>query len=183
VTTLSIRAYARHRGLKSDNAVRKAIAAGRITLEPDGKIDPEKADAEWAATTDPARQPGNRVPSSADRPPAEAAPAGAPPAGGAAFAQARTVHEATKAEVAGLRLAKLKGELVDRQKAQQTVFDLARRERDAWINWPPRVAAQMAAELQRATSARVDAHALETILVQYVREHLADLAEVEVALR
>ena len=41
---LSIRAYARHRGV-SDAAVRKAIATGRITPEADGTVDPERADA------------------------------------------------------------------------------------------------------------------------------------------
>ena len=40
---ISIRAYGRHRGV-SDAAVRKAIKAGRITPEPDGSIDPDKAD-------------------------------------------------------------------------------------------------------------------------------------------
>jgi len=40
---LSIRAYARHRGV-SDTAVHKAIRAGRITPEADGTIDPDKAD-------------------------------------------------------------------------------------------------------------------------------------------
>ncbi|HGG60421.1 MAG TPA: elements of external origin, partial [Gammaproteobacteria bacterium] len=52
---ISIRAYARHRGV-SDAAVRKAIKTGRITPEPDGTIDPQKADAEWAANTDSAQQ-------------------------------------------------------------------------------------------------------------------------------
>jgi len=36
---LSRRKYAEHRGV-SEKAVRKAIASGRITLEPDGTIDP-----------------------------------------------------------------------------------------------------------------------------------------------
>ena len=40
---LSIRAYARHRGV-SDTAVHKAIRAGRITPEPDGTIDADRAD-------------------------------------------------------------------------------------------------------------------------------------------
>ena len=48
---LSIRAYARHRGV-SDAAVRKAIAAGRVTPEADGTLDPERADAEWARNTE-----------------------------------------------------------------------------------------------------------------------------------
>ena len=47
---LSRRAYARHRGC-NESAVRKAIAAGRISVEADGTIDPEKADAAWAANT------------------------------------------------------------------------------------------------------------------------------------
>lgn len=44
---LSIRAYAQHRGV-SHTAVAKAIKAGRISKEPDGTIDPAKADAQWA---------------------------------------------------------------------------------------------------------------------------------------
>jgi hypothetical protein len=54
-TPISIRAYGRHRGV-SDAAVRKAIKTGRITPEPDGKIDPDKADAEWETNTDVAQQ-------------------------------------------------------------------------------------------------------------------------------
>jgi len=44
---LSIRAYARHRGV-SDTAVHKAIRSGRITPEADGTIDPVRADRDWA---------------------------------------------------------------------------------------------------------------------------------------
>jgi hypothetical protein len=57
------------------------------------------------------------------------------------------------------------------------VFDLARRERDAWIGWPPRVAANMAAELG------IDPHRVEQVLDRYLREHLAELGEVRVDLR
>ena len=48
-----------------------------------------------------------------------------------------------------MRLQKLKGELIDRARAMALVFRLAREERDAWVNWPARVAALMAAELGR----------------------------------
>ncbi len=51
---LSRRKYAAHRGC-NESAVRKAIARGRITLTEDGRIDPARADREWAAHTDPAR--------------------------------------------------------------------------------------------------------------------------------
>lgn len=46
---VSLRAYARHRGVTL-GAVQTAIKAQRITTI-DGKIDPEKADAEWTANT------------------------------------------------------------------------------------------------------------------------------------
>jgi hypothetical protein len=38
----------------------------------------------------------------------------------------------------GLQL--MKGELVDRARAVAYVFELAREERDAWVNWPTRLA-------------------------------------------
>jgi len=41
--------------------VRKAIATGRVTTLPDGTIDPARADSEWAAQTDPAKQRGHHA--------------------------------------------------------------------------------------------------------------------------
>jgi hypothetical protein len=71
----------------------------------------------------------------------------------------------------------MKDELVDRARAVAQVFRLARDERDAWVNWPARVAAMMAAELE------VDTHKLHTVLERHVRDHLGELAEVRPSLR
>src|SRR5215203_6296566 len=71
-----------------------------------------------------------------------------------------------------LRLQERKGELVDRASAAALVFRLAREERDAWINWPARVAALMAAELG------VEAHPMQKVLETHVRAQLTVLAEV-----
>jgi hypothetical protein len=98
-------------------------------------------------------------------------------AGGMTFMQARTANEVLKAQERRVRLQRMKGELVDRAKAVAQVFRLARDERDAWINWPARVAAMMAAELE------VDQHRLHTVLERQVRDHLAELAEVRPNLR
>jgi hypothetical protein len=87
--------------------------------------------------------------------------------------RARMANEVLKAQVENVRLRKMKGELVDRANALSAAFDLARRERDIWMNWPPRIAANMAAKL------KVDAHAMEQVLEQYIRQHLADLAGVD----
>ena len=54
---LSNRQYAVHRGV-SHTAVAKVLATGRITAEADGTIDPVKADRQWDAATDPAKQRG-----------------------------------------------------------------------------------------------------------------------------
>lgn len=171
---ISIRAYARHRGV-TDTAVHKAIRAGRITPETDGTIDADRADREWARNSD--------VPKTGTR--AKAAKVAVPeggtgvgddgpaalPTGGASLLQARTVNEVVKAQTNKVRLARLKGELVDRPHAIAHVFKLARSERDAWLNWPARISAQMAAKLN------IDPHTMHVALEAAVREHLQELGE------
>lgn len=56
--------------------------------------------------------------------------------------------------------------MLDRQAAHQQGYAFARRLRDAWLAWPARVAAVMAADLG------VDAHRLEVLLDAHVREQL-----------
>jgi hypothetical protein len=163
-------------------AVLRAIKQGRVPVEPDGTIDPQKADLSWERSTDPAR--GKYKPkASADklRPVGEAAVGsvretlkeqGLPEGGNVTFVQARTAHEIAKAHLARLRLQRMKGELVERTRATALVFRLAREERDSWLNWPARVSALIAADLG------VDAHAVQKIVEAHVRGHLAELAEV-----
>lgn len=102
---------------------------------------------------------------------------GEAPGGEVSFMRARLANEVIKAQLAKVRLGKAKGELVDRARASAMVFDLARRERDAWIGWPARVASNMAAELG------TDPHRTEEVLDRYLREHLGELAEIRVDLR
>ena len=183
---LSIRAYARHRGV-SHVAVQKAIKAGRIAPEADGTIDPVKADVAWTRDTDPGRarqarpKTQNEPASPRLRPVAEAAVGsvrqtlqeqGLPSGSNVTFVQARTAHEIAKAHLARLRLQERKGELVDRARATALVFRLAREERDGWLNWPARTAALIASALG------ADAHAVQSLLETHVRAHLAELADV-----
>ena len=178
---LSVRAYARRRGV-SHVAVMKAAKAGRIPLEPDGTIDPAKADAGWDRATDPAKRNAKPNTGTAEklRPVPETAigsvretlkEQGLPSGGNVTFVQARTAHEIAKAHLARLKLQERKGELIDRARATSLVFRLAREERDAWANWPARTAALMAAALG------VDVHAMQTLLETHVRAHLGELAE------
>jgi hypothetical protein len=174
---ISIRAYARHRGV-TDTAVHKAIRAGRVTPEADGTIDIDRADREWARNTDtPKKGTEQRAESVAVRENAGEQTAALPsggtslPSGGTSLLQARTVNEVVKAQTNKVRLARLKGELVDRPQAIAHVFKLARSERDAWLNWPARISAQMAAKLG------IDPHAMHVALEAAVREHLQELGE------
>ena len=173
---LSIRAYARHRGV-SHVAVKKAIDTGRITPEADGTIEPNRADLEWAQNTVAARKPVAAKTASPAAEPIRPASAPvepvAPPltAGGTSLLQARTVNEVVKAQTNKVRLAQLKGDLVDRSQAIAHVFRLARTERDAWLNWPARISAEMAAKLE------VDAHELHVALESAVRDHLIELGD------
>lgn len=213
---VSRREYARLRGV-SESAVRKAIATGRITLEPDGSIDPERADRQWEQRTDPMQQRGRHakvaaVPAGA-RPVAageeriearsqaieerlaaledtarrlddgggggqQSAAAGVPgvEGGEVSLLKVRVGNEMVKLQRAKLALERARGRVIDRARTLELVFSLARQERDAWIGWPARVAANMAAELA------VEPHRLEVTLDRYLREHLSQLAEIRLDL-
>jgi hypothetical protein len=189
--TASNRGLARQLGV-SETAVRRAERAGRIRREADGAWDLAKVKAAWAGNTDQAQQRPARSSRTTGKqrtmkPVPEAAVGavrdtlrehGEPvSAGSMTFMQARTANEVLKAQERRVRLQRMKGELVDRAKAVAQVFKLARDERDAWVNWPGRVAAMTAAELE------VDPHQLHTVLERHVRDHLTELAEVRPGLR
>jgi hypothetical protein len=206
MATTSNRELARQIGV-SETAVRRAEKAGRIRREADGSWDLGKVQAVWSDNTDQAQQrpaPGAKQrspkPARAALKPVPEAAVGAVrdtlrehgervSAGGMTFMQARTANEVLKAQERRLRLQQMKGELVDRAKAVAQVFRLAREERDAWVNWPARIAAMMAAELSAScgeaagAAVQVDQHSLHTVLERHVREHLAELAEIRPNLR
>jgi hypothetical protein len=213
---MSERRYAAHVGL-SRGAIQKAKTAERLVLFNDGSIDAVASDVRRAETTDPSKVRGDRGASDAakaprTRPPepklkpvTEAAVAAvgdtlheqglAVPAvgGGTTYLQAKTANEVLKAQERRIRLQKLKGELIDRARAETLVFRLAREERDAWVTWPARVAAVMAAELTAATGegqttvdapsqSAVTAALMQRLLETHVRTQLDSLAEVPTGL-
>src|SRR6056297_1005056 len=194
---LSERQYAARVGL-SRGAIQKAKATGRLVLHGDGSINAEASDALRAEATDPSKT--RKAPQPKLKPVPEAAVSAvgetlreqgmsAPPVGsGTTFLQAKTANEVLKAQERRIRLAKLKGELVDRDRALSLVFRLARQERDAWVNWPARVAALMAAELTVSCSEAVghevtiETAAMQKVLEAHVRAHLEELAQPRIAL-
>jgi hypothetical protein len=184
---MSERHYAAHAGV-SRGAIQKARIAGRLVLFEDGSIDAACSDARRAALTDPSKQ--RRSP---PRPKLKAVPEealsavgetlreqglSAPVVGGSTtFLQAKTANEVLKAQERRLKLQKLKGELVSLDRAKTLLFRLAREERDAWVNWPGRVAAILSAELG------VDTATMHQLLESQVRAHLGELADVRTEFR
>ena len=190
---MSERQYATHAVL-SRGAVQKAKTTGRLVLHADGSIDAAASDARRPDTTDPTK---TRKPSERKlKPVSEAAVSSvgetlreqgmtAPAAGGGTtFLQARTANEVLKAQERRIRLQKLKGELVDRARAEALTFRLAREERDAWVTWPARVAALMASDLagRLGEGITVEAALMQKVLETHVRAQLDSLAEIRAGL-
>ena len=144
----SIRAYARHRGV-SHEAVRKALAAGRITAGPDGWIDPEVADREWEANTLPGAG-QHKAPS--PRP----------------FALSRAAREHYRAELARIEYEERVGRLLDAEEVRAAAFACARRARDLLLAMPDRVAPVVAG--------LADVRECHRVLEAEVRRALAELS-------
>jgi len=186
---MSERQYAAHVGL-SRGAIQKAKAAGRLVLHEDGSIDAAASDKLRTETTDPSKTRKPPAPKLKPVPEAAVAAVGdtlreqglSAPAvgGGTTFLQAKTANEVLKAQERRIRLQKLKGELVDRARAETLMFRLARDERDAWVTWPARVAALMASELTAALgdTCEVEAALMQKVLEAHVRAQLDSLAEI-----
>lgn len=186
---MSERQYAAHVGL-SRGAIQKAKAAGRLVLHEDGSIDAAASDRLRAEATDPSKSRKALAPKLKPVPEAAVAAVGdtlreqgltAPAVGGGTtFLQAKTANEVLKAQERRIRLQKLKGELVDRARAETLMFRLAREERDAWVTWPARVAALMASELTAALgdTCEVEAALMQKVLEAHVRAQLDSLAEI-----
>ena len=197
---MSERQYAAHVGL-SRGAIQKAKDTGRLVQHADGSIDAIASDARRAAMTDPAKQRGAKAAAAPATPKLKPVPDTALSAvgetlrdeglpapvsgGGTTFLQARTANEVLKAQERKLKLAQLKGELIDRNRAVGLVFRLAREERDAWVTWPARAAALMASELgvMIADHGALEPAMMQKVLEAHVRAQLESLAEVRIDLR
>jgi hypothetical protein len=195
---VSERQYAARVGL-SRGAIQKAKEAGRMVLHADGSIDAEASDQRRAAMTDPSKsraapsvRPVASIAAPKLKPVPEAAVAAvgetlreeglAAPAvgGGTTYLQAKTANEVLKAQERRIRLQKLKGDLVDRARAETLMFRLAREERDAWVTWPARVAALMASELVATVGdgITVEAALMQKVLEAHVRAQLDSLSDI-----
>ena len=119
---LSIRAYAKHRGVH-EASVRKAIASNRITTLPNGLIDPAIADRQWEANT--AVKQDEHV---------------SEPATGISYQKSRANKELFEALLKKLEYEERSGKLVELSKMEVDAFTAARVARDKLLAIPDRIA-------------------------------------------
>ena len=156
---MSLRGYARHRGCAL-SAVQKAIKSGRISVQPDGKIDSSQADLQWQRNT------GQHAPPVAQRGQDDIDGVGF---GGSQYTKARAVREHYQARLAKIDYEERIAKLVSGEEVQVAAFNKFRQFRDAMINLPDRLAAMLAAETVETT-----VHAL---LTNEIRKALNDFAD------
>ncbi|HHH1655682.1 TPA: hypothetical protein ACPZS8_001918 [Yersinia enterocolitica] len=87
--------------------------------------------------------------------------------------EASRVKENYLALLTKLEFEKEDGQLVELTAAEDILFSAFREQRDAWMNWPSRVAPLMAADLD------VPADRMTEVLLAYVHKHISGLGEPE----
>ncbi|AIN15337.1 hypothetical protein [Yersinia pseudotuberculosis] len=87
--------------------------------------------------------------------------------------EASRVKENYLALLTKLEFEKEDGQLVELTAAEDILFSAFREQRDAWMNWPSRVAPLMAADLD------VPADRMTEVLLVYVHKHISGLGEPE----
>ncbi|ASD87100.1 hypothetical protein LB105_000843 [Salmonella enterica] len=87
--------------------------------------------------------------------------------------EARRVKENYLALLTKLEYQQKEGELVDLTEAKEVLFACARQSRDAWMNWPARVAPLMAADLD------IPADRMTEVLTAHVHKQISLLGEPE----
>ena len=180
---MSEREYSAHSGL-SRGAIQKARKAGRLVVYGDGSINATASDVRRSEMTDPDQQRRSTGGDSGFSGPADSS----------SYLKARTALTVYQAQERQLAIQKKKGTLVDRARAETLVFRLALQERDAWVTWPSRIAALIAADLTAEVEkqsgapqrpefpAIIEAAILQRMLETHVRPQLDALANLWVSL-
>lgn len=87
--------------------------------------------------------------------------------------EAARIRENYMALLAKLEFQQKDGQLIEMTVAEEVLFNAFRQQRDAWLNWPSRVAPLMAADLN------VPADRMTEVLIEHVHKHISVLGEPE----
>jgi hypothetical protein len=171
--------------------VRRALESGRLVANAEGKLDTAQVGAGWRrprvdSKEAPAKRVAVKTAKGEDIPKDVPTGVSPPEPVGETVAGVLVVQSpeaanlkravAHKEDFAGrmkeLEYWKEAGRLIDIDLAKQVLFKEFRAARDAWLNWPTRYAAQIAADLGIEEADR-----LAEILTTYVHKQLASLGE------
>lgn len=189
--TISMREFARRENC-SDTLVRRAVKQGRLKVSGDGNLDESLVGTAWReSNAKGANTPANTANSSQGVRSSQFALVDALPevldGESLADAASRFVDEVELLDYAGalqkkenylallrqLEYEEKSGSLVQLATAEAILFEEFRAQRDAWLNWPTRVAPLLAAELG------VEADRLTEVLTAHVHKQIAQLGEPE----
>jgi len=169
--TITFAEYARRRGV-SRARITQAVQKGLIsTIDVDGKrrINPTVADAEWSKRSDAMARKGfeSRVAKEKKKtgdpePPEE--PSSVVPK----YEDSRAIREAFNARIKRLEYEEKKKRLIDSEVVREEFNRISRRVKNSILNIPPKIATELAAE--------VDPHNVEVTLDAALREALTELS-------
>lgn len=172
-----------------EKQVRRAIAAGKLNADADGKLDPALVSSGWrkpirsskavADSADISNVSAKSVRSvrteeivdGSDSPTEAAAKIVMALGAENNLAEAIRIKENFNALLKQLEYEQKSGSLVDLSVARTVLFDSARAARDSWMNWPMRVGPKIAADLG------LEADRVTEVLIEHVHTQIADLGE------
>jgi hypothetical protein len=173
---MSITEYARHRGCAL-RAVQFAVEKHRITRNPDGTIDSEQADRDWAANTETSKPRGPKPRTGITKPLRGPVPVTSPEdidnPTGVTYASARAERERYEAKLKRLQFEERQGDLLPRVEVEAKTTKMFQVFRDALLNVPNRIAGQLAAE--------TDPRLIHELLEAEIQQALQEFAGAEVA--
>jgi hypothetical protein len=177
---VSIREFARREGC-DDALVRRALKREKLTAFEDGTLDPKLVGTAWRrgnrrADPDADKSADGPRPSADDYDPdfLDDFIANLLEGRFASVVEAERVKENALALKHLLDARRKAGELVDIDTAKAVLFEDAREERDAWINFPTKIGPLLAADLNVEPGPLIEA------LSGYVHQQLADLGDSDI---
>ena len=174
MAVMTQRAYARKRGTAL-STVQRAISSGRISTLPDGRIESDQADQDWAANTK------TRGPVVRHQPEDDQEAFGA-----AQYTKARAVREHYQARLSKIEYEEKVASLVSKDEVKIAQFNIDRQRRDAMLNIADRTCAAIAAEVKDILIAAgvppekadaIDMSRIHEIMVTEIRKGLNDYAD------
>ena len=153
-------------------AIRFAVSRGRITRRPDGLFDRDQALKEWESNTLHERShSANRV---LEKAPANDLPVeNERPAKANDYAKARAAAQIYEARLKNLKYEERAGNLVPARDVEDAAFRAMTCLREALMNIPARLAAQLAAESDQARCYTILENELIGILTDYAEGRIA----------